>query len=117
MELKGCFLCTDWDIFFEETGIDSAAESITEYISFSVDSIIPQKTVKRYPNNKPYITEGIRECIRRKRAAFISGDLAGVCDAQKCLNFQMREARCRFKEWAEQDLSTSNIKKLWNSIR
>ncbi len=92
-ELKGCFLCTDWDIFFEEAGNASAAESITDYISFCVDSIIAQKTVKRYPNNKPYITEGIRDCIRRKRAAFISGDLAGVRDAQKDLNFQMIEAQ------------------------
>ncbi len=116
-ELKGCFLCMDWDIFFEEADIDSAVESITDYISFCVDSIIPQKIVKWYPNNKPYITEGIRECVRRKRAAFISGDLAGVRDAQKDLNFQMREVQCRFKERAEQDLSTSNTKKLWNSIR
>ncbi len=46
-------------MFIEDAGIDSAAESITDYIYFCVDSIIPQKTVKRYSNNKPYITEGI----------------------------------------------------------
>lgn len=116
-ELKGCFLCTDWDIFFKDADIDSATESITDYISFCVDSIILQVTVKRYPNNKPYITEGIKECLRRKRAAFKSGDSSGVRAAQKDLNIQLRAARSRYKEKAEQHLSASSTKKLWNSIR
>lgn len=60
-ELKGCFLCTDWNIFFKDADIDSATESITAYISFCIDSVIPQKMVKLYPNNKPYITKGIKE--------------------------------------------------------
>ena len=65
-ELKGCFLSTDWDIFLKDADIDSATESTTDYISFCVHSIIPQRTVKIYPNNKPYITRDIKECINRK---------------------------------------------------
>ena len=33
-ELKGCFLCTDWDIFLKDTDIDSATEATTDYINF-----------------------------------------------------------------------------------
>ena len=88
--LKGCFLSIDWDIFFMDTDIDSTTESITAYISFCIDSVILLKTVKRYPNNKPYITKSIKECINRKRPAFKSGDKAGVQAAQKDLNVQMR---------------------------
>ena len=116
-ELKGCFLCTDWEIFFEDTDIDTTTESITDYISFCVDSIIPQKTVKIYPNNKPYITRDIKECINRKKSAFKLGNREGVRTAQKDLNQRMRAARLRYKERAEQDLSMHNSKRLWDSIR
>lgn len=74
-ELKGCFLCTDWDIFFQDADINTATESITVYISFCVDSIISTKTIKKYLNNKSYITQEIRECLNRKKTAFKSGTL------------------------------------------
>ena len=115
--LKGCFLSIDWDIFFMDTDIDSTTESITAYISFCIDSVILLKTVKRYPNNKPYITKSIKECINRKRPAFKSGDKAGVQAAQKDLNVQMKAPRQQHREQAEQNLSESNTKKLWDSIK
>lgn len=78
--------------FFLDADIDLAAESITAYIFFCLDSIIPQKIVKQYPNKKPNITGSIKECIGRKRAVIISGDSAGVQAAQKDLSLQMRAA-------------------------
>ena len=48
-ELSGCFFATDWEIF-RENNIDSTAEAITGYIHFCVDSIVPKKTIKVYPN-------------------------------------------------------------------
>ena len=116
-ELKGCFLCTDWDLFFRDTDIDNITELITAYICFCIDSVIPQKIVKRYPNNKPYITKDIKDCINRKRAAFKSGDKAGVRAAQKELNALIKAARQQHRERAEQNLSEANTKKLWDSIR
>ncbi|XDV36635.1 hypothetical protein PO909_006381 [Leuciscus waleckii] len=116
-ELKGCFLCTDWNIFFKDADIDSATESISAYISFCIDSVIPQKTVKRYPNNKPYITKGIKDCINRKKLAFRTGNKVAVRAAQKDLNLQIRASRLQFKERAEQELSVSNTKTLWDYIK
>lgn len=66
-ELKGRLLCTDWDIFFLDANINSATDSITANISLCVNLIIPQKTVKRYLNDKPCITKDIKECIKKKK--------------------------------------------------
>ena len=35
----------------------------TDYINFCVQSIIPTKTVKAYPNNKTYITKDINQTM------------------------------------------------------
>lgn len=97
-ELKGCFLCTDWDIFYQDADIDMITESITPYISFCVDSIIPQKVMRTYPNNKPYITRGIKDSIKMKKITNKSGDIVGLRSAQKDLNQQLRSARTQYKE-------------------
>ncbi|KAK0141045.1 RNA-directed DNA polymerase from mobile element jockey [Merluccius polli] len=116
-ELKGCFLCTDWDIFLKDTDIDSATEATTDYINFCIESVIPTKTIKRYPNNKSYFTPDIMDCIKRKKGAFKSGDKAAVRAAQKDLNLKITSARHQHKERAEQNLAECNTKKLWDSIR
>ena len=116
-ELKGCFLCTDWDIFLKDTDIDSATEATTDYINFCIESVIPTKTIKRYPNNKSYFTPDIMDCIKRKKGAFKLGDKAAVGAAQKDLNLKITAARHQHKERAEQNLAECNTKKLCDSIR
>lgn len=73
--------------------------------------------MKKYQNNKPYITRGIRECINKKKLAFNTGDRSGVRAAQKDLNQQLRIAWQQYKVWEEEKLSNSNTKKLWDTIR
>lgn len=99
-DLKGCFLCTDWDIFYQDANIDMVTEAITAYISFCVDLVIPQRAVKRYPNNKPYVTGGIKDCIKKKKLAYRLGDTMGLKAAQKDLNQQLRVAQIQYKEQA-----------------
>ena len=64
--LKGCYLSTDWDIF-HVSDLSTSTDVITSYINFCVEAVIPHKSIKVYPNNKPYITKDIKDCIRRKR--------------------------------------------------
>ena len=62
--LKGCFLSTEWSIF-HEMDVDNANETVTDYIQFCLDNVIPQKEKTVYPNNKPYITKEVKDCINR----------------------------------------------------
>lgn len=43
---------------------------VTSYISFCVDNIIPSKTVSIYPNNKPCITNELKEILNKKKRIF-----------------------------------------------
>ncbi|KAJ8046274.1 hypothetical protein HOLleu_04895 [Holothuria leucospilota] len=40
--------------------IHELTNTINSYIGFCVDLVIPQETVKCYPNNKPWITKEIK---------------------------------------------------------
>ena len=63
-------MCTDWEVSTQDNpDINTATDSVTDYIKFWTETVIPKKTVKCFPNKKPYITKEIKHCIRR----------AGVC--------------------------------------
>ena len=72
--LNGCFLCTDWSIFHTGTSsLDEAADAVSSYVNFCVDNVISCKTVKSYPNNKPWVTTQLKD-LKGKQFAFRKGD-------------------------------------------
>lgn len=64
--LKGCFEVTDWDLFLNGCGNDD------DMLNFHVYSVIPVKSVKRYPNinNKPWVTKDLKHCLNLKKNSF-----------------------------------------------
>ena len=44
-----------WLVCAKERGHNETTEMTTNYISFCVGNVIPQKAVKMYPNNKPSV--------------------------------------------------------------
>ena len=114
--LKGCFLCTDWEVFHSDD-INETTMVTTDYIKFCTDNVVPQKEVITYANNKPYITKEIKMCINKKKLAFRNQDRLAVSLAQKELNGLLSKARTKHKELLENKLNMSNPKQLWDSMK
>ncbi|XP_030581547.1 uncharacterized protein LOC115777725 [Archocentrus centrarchus] len=74
--LQDCFEVTDWPALCEPHGqdIDRLTECITDYINFCVDTIVPTRIVKCYPNNKPWVTKDIKALLNNKKKAFRAGN-------------------------------------------
>ena len=51
------FDVTDWAVLLEEEemdiDMDRRVSTITDYINFCMDTVIPVRSVRCYPNNKP----------------------------------------------------------------
>ena len=55
--LNASFDATDWNMFIDSAhGIDELVNTVTEYLKFNTNLILPMKAIKQYPNNKPWIT-------------------------------------------------------------
>lgn len=67
------FDCTDWQVLRGET-LEETCTVTTDYINFCVQSIIPTKMVKVYPNNKMYVTKDIKQVINLRKLAFKNKD-------------------------------------------
>ena len=53
-----------------DTDMDRRVSTITDYINFCRDTVIPLGTVRCYPNNKPWITSDIKGLLNQKKRAF-----------------------------------------------
>lgn len=82
-----------------------ATESITDYIHFCIDNIVPKKQVTHFPNNKPYITKQVKSSLNKKKLAFKNKDRVGASIAQKEINRLLKEAREKHRRDLEE---TSN---------
>ena len=69
-EIQASFECTDWHMFVDNMkqiripDLNTLTETVGSYINFCVETIVPEKTVKVYPNNKPWITKAVKDVIR-----------------------------------------------------
>ena len=69
--LNGCFHCTDWSPFLEESDtLDEAVDVLSSYINFCCDTVLETKTIKIYGNNKPWINSETKRLINEKMTSF-----------------------------------------------
>ena len=117
--LQGCFEATDWDVLCDAQGEDigSITDCITDYINFCTDTIIPTRTVRCYPNNKPWVTKDIKATLNRKKAAFRSGDREELKRVQIELREKIAEGKENYKRKLESKLQQNNMKEVWSGMR
>ena len=70
--LRHCFECTDWSVLQEAHGedIEGVTHCTTDYMNLCIDIVVPIRTVRCFPNNKPWITSNVKDILNRKKRAF-----------------------------------------------
>ena len=71
-KLNACLELTDWDMFIQSCGddINELTDVVTSYISFCENINLSKKSIKQYPNNKPWIDATLRKCVVDKHRLF-----------------------------------------------
>jgi hypothetical protein len=83
-ELQACFDCTDWNVLYDPScSVDENVNVVTDYINFCVESIVPVKSVKIFPNNKPWVTKELKRLLNMKRSNDVINDKDKMAYVQK----------------------------------
>ena len=115
--LQSCLDCTDWSVFMDSAdSLDEAADTITAYIRFCVDSLIPSKKVKIYPNNKPWVSSELKQLLQDKRKAFIDVNNSSVKELQTKINRQITKFKHEYKCKLERDFQQNNSRASWRAM-
>ena len=66
---------TDWEALYQPHGddIDRLTDCVMTYINFCDDRVVPLKSVRFFPNSKPWIKD-IKALLNEKKRAFRSGE-------------------------------------------
>ena len=115
--LNGCFDCMDWDVMLTSASLDEQVETITAYVRFCVEMLIPTKVVKTYPNNKPWVTKGIADVLKRRQEAFRQGSTEDVKQLQKEARKEISENKKKFRHKVEDSFAWNNSRQLWSSLQ
>ena len=116
--LQACFECTDWDCFQDSTdNIDELVDTVSSYITFCVDSVIPTRNSVHYPNNKPWVTKELKSVINKKNRTFYTGNLWEKKAVSKEVKKEIRKAKMKYREKVEKLYSGGDLRAAWKGIK
>ena len=114
--LKGCFECTDWDALVS-SDLDESVSVVTDYINWCVDKEIPKKTIKRYPNSKPWVSKAMKDLTLKKRDAYLNSKDSEGKDIQKEIKQQITRDRADYKDKTEAKFREGNMRDAWEGLK
>jgi len=90
---------------------------VTGYIKFCEEMCIETKSIKVFPNNKPWVTKELKSVINERNRAYKNNDRQGLNVARKKLRSTIIKAKISYKEKMEKNLKDMNAQEAWRMIR
>lgn len=74
--LQECFSSPDRDVLRNVCGnVDGPTGTVSAYIVFCEEMIIPRKSISIYSNNKPWVSKSVKNIIDQRNISFILGNM------------------------------------------
>ncbi len=116
--LQDCFDHVDWDMFraASDDDIEAYSDSVTCFIRKCVEDVVPTKTIRIYPNQKPWINSDVRAALSARTSAFKSGNFDDRKQASYDLRKSIKAAKRQYKNKVEEQFNTNNARSMWQGI-
>ncbi len=115
--LQDCFDHMDWDMFRAASVDDIEAYSdLTCFIRKCIDDVVPTKTIRIYPNQKPWINSDVRSALSARTSAFKSGNTDDRKQASYDLRRSIKAAKRQYKNKVEEHCNNNNPRSMWQGI-
>ncbi|KAM4546729.1 uncharacterized protein V3H82_020458 [Fundulus diaphanus] len=97
--------------------INSLTECITDYMNFCVESIVPTRRLRCFPNNPRWVTPELKVLLNQKKRAFYSGDREEQRRVQRELQWKIRAAKKDYGKKMEEQLAQNNVRDVWRGLK
>ena len=98
------------------SSVSDLVDTVTEYMNFCVDTILPKKCVNIYPNEKPWVTKEVKKLLKAKQYAFWTGDNISLKIAQAELKACVRKCKEDYKNKIQAQFKQNNTKQALHSV-
>ncbi len=116
--LQDCFDHVDWDMFraASDDDIEAYSDTVTCFIRKCIDDVVPTKTIRIYPNQKPWINSDVRSALSARTSAFKSGNTDDRKQASYDLRRSIKAAKRTLKNKVEEHFNNNNPRSMWQGI-
>ena len=90
-------------------------DCITEYIC--KHTTVRARTVRCFPNNKPWIINDLKALLNKKKRAFRSGDREELRRVQHELRDMLRACNDTYRRKLEAKLQQNNVRDVWTGMK
>ncbi|KAI4890203.1 hypothetical protein NFI96_001997 [Prochilodus magdalenae] len=94
--------------------IDEYTDSVTGFIRKCIEDVVPTKTVRVYPNQKPWLN--CESALNARTAAFKSGHTEEYKKASYALQKTIKAAKREYRAKVESQFNTTNTRSLWQGL-
>lgn len=83
-------------------GLEEVTHCTTDYLNFCMDVVVPTRTVRCFPKNKPWVTSDAKTLLNKKKRAFKEGDLTDLRRVRRELKeHRKRQRSLTGRKWKE----------------
>ena len=83
--LQVCFESSVWEVFSQGANLEEDTSNVLDYIQFCTETVLRTRTIKVFPNQKPWFDGNVRSLLRGSDTAFTSGDRPAYRTARRDL--------------------------------
>ena len=113
--LQDCF--DSMTEFAENSGdVNEIAEGALGLIGKVIEEVVPTKTVRVYPNRKPWINFDVNTALTIRKTAFKTGDTTEIKDARYNLRKVIKAAKRDYGKKIEAQLSSNDPRRMWKGL-
>ena len=115
----------DWTIFNSlvapvdpKIALEEYTSSVMDYVNFCVNNVTKRRTVRVFPNQKPWMCREVRTLLKARDAAYRSGDAPVYSVARAAQRRGIKSAKAKHRQRVEQLFHThTNPRQVWEGIR
>ncbi len=96
--------------------IEAYSDTVTCFIRKCIEDIVPTKTIRIYPNQKPWINSDVRSALSARTSAFKSGNTDDRKQASYNLRRSIKAAKRQYKNKVEEQFNNINPRSMWQGI-
>ncbi len=96
--------------------IEAYSDTVTCFIRKCIEDVVPTKTIRIYPNQKPWINSDVRSALSARTSAFKSGNTDDRKQASYDLRRSIKAAKRQYKSKVEEQFNNNNPRSMWQGI-
>ena len=90
---------------------------VVTYMNLQMDTVIPTKVVKIFPNNKPWVTKSLKGILNKKKRVFYRGTTTEKKQINMEVKNAIRQAKKQYKNKIESKFIAGNFRSAWQGIK